>query len=87
MIDTGCRSCLAGVIVIHRLGLYRSNLIPATMKMHATNDKSINILGAAVLCFTGRNDMGEEISTKQVTCIADSSEKILSAKKLAPTLT
>ena len=34
MSDTGCQSCLAGLKVIHRLGLRESDLSHVTMKMH-----------------------------------------------------
>ena len=36
--DTGCQSCLAGVKLLHKLGLQIHHLIPVTMKMTATND-------------------------------------------------
>lgn len=49
MADTGCQSCLAGVQVIHKLGLTKSDLIPLTMKMHAANNGGITILGATIL--------------------------------------
>ena len=45
MADTGCHSCLASIKAISRLGLKRQELIPVTMKMHAANKHSINILG------------------------------------------
>jgi hypothetical protein len=32
--DTGCQSCLAGLRVIHRIGLSKSDLIPLTMHMN-----------------------------------------------------
>ena len=49
MADTGCQSCLAGIIVLYRLGLTQADLIPVTMQMHAADNKSINILGATLL--------------------------------------
>ena len=45
MADTGCHSCLVSIKAISRLGLKRQELIPVTMKMHAANKHSINILG------------------------------------------
>ena len=56
--DTGCQSCHAGIKVIHRPNLKRSDLIPVTMKMHAANNKHINILGAVILHFTGKDPNG-----------------------------
>ena len=49
MADTGCQSCLAGIIVLYRLGLTQADLIPVTMQMHAADNKSINFLGATLL--------------------------------------
>jgi hypothetical protein len=46
MVDTGCQSCLAGIKVIHRLGINQNELILVNMKMHAANNKGIMILGA-----------------------------------------
>ena len=53
MADAGCQSFLAGIQVNEHLGLTGAELIPVTMKMNAANDKGINILGAAILGFTG----------------------------------
>ena len=49
MADTGCQNCLAGIKVLHRLGLNRADLLPVTVMMHAANNKGINILGAIIL--------------------------------------
>lgn len=53
MADTGCQSCLAGIQVIHKLGLTKSDLIPVPMKMHAANNGGITILGATILRISG----------------------------------
>ncbi|XP_061178429.1 uncharacterized protein LOC133187074 [Saccostrea echinata] len=59
MADTGCQSCLAGIKVIHRLGLTKLDLIPVTMKMHAANNGGIKILGATILRISGRDNNGK----------------------------
>ena len=51
MADTGCQSCLAGLKVLHRLGLRESDLSPVTLKMHTATYRGITILGATVLRF------------------------------------
>ncbi|CAG2221850.1 unnamed protein product [Mytilus edulis] len=56
MADTGCQSCLAGIKVIHRLGINQTELIPVNMKMHAANNKGITILGATILRISGKDD-------------------------------
>ena len=76
MADTGCQSCLAGIQVIQHLGLTRAALIPVTMKMNAANEEGINILGAAILRFTGIGKPGHTLETRQMTYITDSSERI-----------
>ena len=81
MADTGCQSCLAGIRVIHRLNMKTSDLIPVTMKMRAANNKGINILGAAILRYTGRNENGEKMETRQITYITDNSDKIFLSKE------
>ena len=79
--DTGCQSSLAGVKVIKRLNLSLSDLIPVTMKMKAANSGGINILGAAILRFTGRNQRGELVETRQLTYITDNSDKVYLCKE------
>ena len=55
MADTGCQSCLGGMRLLLRLGMTADDLIPVSMKMHAANGKGINILGAAILRFSGKS--------------------------------
>ena len=76
MADTGCQSCLAGIGVIGRLGLTRADLIPVTMKMNAADEKGINILGAAILRFSGIGKPGHSLETRQITYITDCSDRI-----------
>ena len=76
MADTGCQSCLAGIGVIGRLGLTRADLIPVTMKMNAADEKGINILGAAILVFSGIGKPGHSLETRQITYITDCSDRI-----------
>ena len=81
MADTGCQSCLAGMHVVSRLGFSWSDLIPIRMKIHAANNKGINILGAAILRFTGDNKTGKEVTTRQLTYITDCCYKIFLSRK------
>ena len=75
MADTGCQSCLAGIIVLYRLGLTPSDLIPVTMRMHAADNKDINILGTTMLHITAKNANGRIFETRQMVYITDCSEK------------
>ena len=79
--DTGCQSCLAGLQVINSLGLHRHDLIPVTMKMHDTNEKGINILGAAILRFSGTGQPGHLHETRQITYVTDNSDKLFLSRK------
>lgn len=80
MADTGCRSCLAGIKVLHRLGFNRSDLIPVTMKMHAANNKGINILDAIIL-LQGTNKHGRPVETRQLTDLTDNSYKLFLSRE------
>ena len=60
MADTGCQSSLAGIHAIRRLGIDIPDLIPVRMRMHAANEKPLNILGAAILRFCGRSPNGHD---------------------------
>ena len=81
MADTGCQSCVAGIKIVHRLGLNERNLILVTLKMHAANYGNIKILGATVLCFSGTESAGEMFETRQVVYITDSSDKLFLSRE------
>ena len=63
MADTGCKSCLAGINTINHLGITAKDLIPVTMQMHAANNVGINILGTAILRFSGHSPSGQLLET------------------------
>ena len=81
MADTGCQSCLVGVNTIHKLGLHSHNLIPVKMRMHAANHNDINILGAAILRFSGRDEAGNVVETRQLTYVTDTSDRLFLSKE------
>ena len=84
--DTGCQSCLAGVNILHPIGLTEDDLIPVTMKMHAVNNNRITILGATVLRFSGKSETDEIINTRQIVYITDSCSKICLSREACVTL-
>ena len=86
MVDTGCQSCLAGVNILHPLGLTEDDLIPVTMKMHAANNNRMTILGATVLRFSGKSETDEIINTCQIVYITDSCSKIFLGREACVTL-
>ena len=86
MVDTGCQSCLAGIRVVHRLGLSTGDLIPVTMQMHAANNNGIKILGALVLRFSGMTKGGARLETCQLVYITDTSDRLFLSKEACITL-
>lgn len=76
MTDTGCQSCLAGMKIVHRLGMRESDLIPVNMKMHTATNGGINILGAAILRISGYDDHRRKFETRQMTYITDSTDNL-----------
>jgi len=74
--DTGCQSCLAGITLLHQLGLTKRHLIPTNMRMKAANTEPIGIIGALILRLTGHKKGQEQHTTRQIVYITESTEKI-----------
>ncbi|KAG1680029.1 GDP-fucose protein O-fucosyltransferase 1 [Nymphon striatum] len=51
------------------------------MRMHAANNKGIAILGAMILRFSGNNSVGDEVETRQILYVTDSSHKLFLSKE------
>ena len=85
MADTGCQSCLASIKAISRLGIKRQELIPVTMKMHAANKEGINILGAAILRFSGKTSNGIRES-RQIVYVTDVDNKVFLSREACVSL-
>ena len=81
MADTGCQSCLAGIDLLGKLNMRTSDLLQVKTRMRAANRKSINILGAVILEFSGRTQKGDIVTSKQMTYITDDSDKIFLNKE------
>lgn len=86
MADTGCQSCLAGIKVLHRLGISERHLIPVTMKMHAANNVGIKILGAVILRLSGKGPTGDECETRQIVYVTDNSDKLFLSREACTAL-
>ena len=80
MADTCCQSCLAGIKILHKIGLKQSDLIPVNMKRHAANNKDIVILGAIIVRLSGKDGENRELETIQIVYIIDSSDKFFLCK-------
>ena len=74
--DTGCQSCLAGLKFFDMLGISKSQLIPVRIQMAAANRSKINILGAAIVNFSGKNPNGDTVQTKQMVYATDATNRV-----------
>ncbi|XP_014666767.1 PREDICTED: trifunctional enzyme subunit alpha, mitochondrial-like [Priapulus caudatus] len=81
MADTGCQSCLAGLKVVHHLGLCLQDLIPVTVEMHTATNGGITILRAAPLLLSGKDPLGHVVESRQLTYITDISDKLFLSKE------
>ena len=79
--DTGCQCCLTGINTIHRLGMKEEDLIPVKMKMHAANNRNINILGAVILRLSGKDKHGHILETRQITYVTDNTDKMFISRE------
>ena len=86
MADTGCQSCLAGLKVLHQLGLRESDLLPVTMKMHTATYRGIKILGAIVLRLACKDEASSVVKTRQMTYITDFSDKLFLSREACTSL-
>lgn len=84
--DTGCQSCLAGQNLLKLLHLNQSHLIPVRMKMHAANEKGINIIGALPLRISGVSPTGSKHTTRQLVYFSDSTDKMFLSKQACSSL-
>ena len=75
MADTGCQSCLAGLKLVTKLGVSVRELIPVNIKMQTANNHNICTLGTTVLSLPGKNNEGEEQSTRQIM-VTDNTDKL-----------
>ena len=81
MADTGCQSCLAGLKIVKKLGLSIKDLIRVDMKMHAADNHDIRILGATILRLSGKNNKGEERSTRQMVYVTNNTDKLFLSRE------
>ena len=76
MADTGCQNCLAGFKIVQRLGLTKNDFIPVKMRMHAANDRPINILGVIIMRISGVDQNNNVTETRQMTYITKDSNSV-----------
>lgn len=81
MADTGCQSCLSGLVLLQELGLNKTHLIPVKMKMRAANNKGIHIVGALPLQVSGASPSGKIHVTKQIVYFTDDTSRLFLSKQ------
>ena len=64
--DTGCQSCLAGINLLTKLGVSKTDLLPVQTKIKTANNSNIPLLGAIPLSLTAQGQ-----SSNQLTYITD----------------
>lgn len=84
MADAGCQSCLTGLKIMKKLGLSTRDLIPVDIKMHATDNHNIRILGATIPRLSGKNNKGEEQSTRQIVYVTDKTDSCCLCRLTGP---
>ena len=78
--DTGCTHCLAGEFILKILDLEVSDLMPTNMEIYGANMEPMEILGAAVLQYQGKDAFGRLVSTEQLTFIAKNTNRFVLSK-------
>ena len=74
--DTGAMTMVAGEELVAALGLTESDLIPVSIKLSASNNSKLQILGGIFIKVCGRSKAGEEISTRQLCYIQKGDKKV-----------
>nr|KAG5706167.1 hypothetical protein BaRGS_025789 [Batillaria attramentaria] len=81
MADTGCQSCLAGMALLHKMGLTRSHLLPVNMKMTAANRGTIDIIGALALRISGTSPSKNRLATHQMVYFTTATDRMFLSKQ------
>jgi len=81
MVDTGCQSCLVGFKFVTKLGLSSKDIIPVNMQIHSADNRNIPILGAIILKPSGKDQLGNERMTQQITYITNSTDKLFLSRE------
>ena len=52
------------------------DFIPVNMQMHSADNHNMPILGVVILRLSGRDQLGNERTTRQIICIANGTDKL-----------
>lgn len=63
------------------LNSYQKDLIPVSMQMHSTDNHDIPILRATILRLSGKDQLGTERITRQITYITNSTDKLFLSRE------
>ena len=62
---------VAGMNLVHSLGLTKRELIPLATKVNAANNSGLGLLGGILITITGKNKNGNHRETRQLCYISD----------------
>ena len=71
MTDSGAQMTVAGMNLVHSLGLTKRELIPLATKVNAANNSGLGLLGGILITITGKDKNGNHRETRQLCYISD----------------
>ena len=74
--DTGAQVCVAGMELVHSLGLKRKDLIKVKMELRAANKSEMEVLGAVLMEVSSKTG-GAAQSTKQICYIVPQCSRVI----------
>eukprot|EP00794_Sanderia_malayensis_P002911 gene2911-3363_t len=72
--------------VVNRLGLQARDLLPVSMRMRTASNNGINILGAAIIRFSGQQPSGQSLTTRQIVYVTDDADKLFLSREACTAL-
>ena len=74
--DTGAQMTVAGIKLIHSLGITKSELIPLSHGVNCANNMGLGLLGGVLVTFSGKDCHGGTRVSKQLCYIAEGIDSV-----------
>ena len=74
--DTGAQSCLMGLCILWRMGLWKKDLVPVQCCLQVANNEEIQLLGTIFLKLQGMDDRGNLQESSVMAYISPSTDKL-----------
>ena len=71
MTDSGAQMTVAGLNLVHSLGITRRELIPLATKVNAANNSGLGLLGGILITIAGKDKTGSMRKSNQLCYISD----------------